>query len=182
MQHPQVAILSDTHGQVDAKLKKLFRNASLLVHAGDVHDAPTLALVHKLVTGLTCVVVRGNNDTGELATKLPEVAVVDVQGVRILCAHRADDAAKALADSHYGRARVVVTGHSHKPAAGVKDGRLWVNPGGAGPKRFNNTRAAALLEVRPEEIVVKIHSLEDEALPIIGEARLPAPPARAQTK
>jgi putative phosphoesterase len=170
--HPQVAILSDTHGQVDPRLKKLFRNASVLVHAGDVNDEETLAAIGKLVTGVTCVVVRGNNDKGPLASRLQDIATVDVQGVRLLCAHKAEDAARALADDHHGRARVVVTGHSHKAAVGVQDGRLWINPGGAGPKRFSNTRAAGLLEVRPRELVARIYSLEDDALPLIAEARL----------
>jgi putative phosphoesterase len=170
--HPQVAIVSDTHGQVDPKLKKLFRNASVLVHAGDVNDEETLAAIGKLVTGVTCVVVRGNNDHGPLAERLQEVTTVDVQGVRFLCAHRAETAERALADDHNARARVVVTGHSHKPAVHVKDGRLWINPGGAGPKRFSNLRAAGLLEVRPKELVARIYSLEDDALPMIAEARL----------
>jgi putative phosphoesterase len=170
--HPQVAIVSDTHGQVDPKLKKLFRNASVLVHAGDVNDEETLAAIGRLVTGVTCIVVRGNNDRAPLAERLPEIATVDVQGVRLLCAHRADDAARVLGDEHNERARVIVTGHSHKAAVGVKDGRLWINPGGAGPKRFANLRAAALLEVRPRELVARIYSLEDDALPMIAEARL----------
>jgi putative phosphoesterase len=170
--HPQVAIVSDTHGQVDAKLKKLFRNASVLVHAGDVDDEETLAAIGKLVTGVTCVVVRGNNDKSPLAERLQPVATVDVQGIRLLCAHRADDAVRALDDDHHARAKVIVTGHSHKPAVGVKDGRLWINPGGAGPKRFSNTRAAGLLEVRPKELVARLYSLEDDALPMIAEARL----------
>jgi putative phosphoesterase len=170
--HPQVAIVSDTHGQVDPKLKRLFRNVSVLVHAGDVDDEETLAQIGKLVTGVTCVVVRGNNDKGPLAARLQEVATVDVQGVRLLCAHQTEAAVGALADDHHARARVVVTGHSHKAQLAVKDGRLWINPGGAGPKRFSNLRAAGLLEVRPRELVARLYSLEDEALPMIAEARL----------
>ncbi len=170
--HPQVAIVSDTHGQVDPKLKKLFRNVSVLVHAGDVNDEETLAAIGKLVTGVTCIVVRGNNDRGPLAERLQEIATVDVQGVRLLCAHRAEAAASALSDDHNARAKVVVIGHSHKATVGVKDGRLWINPGGAGPKRFSNLRAAGVLEVRPKELVARIYSLEDDALPMIAEARL----------
>jgi hypothetical protein len=176
MGYPLVAIVSDTHGQVDVKLKKLFRNASVLVHAGDVHDEATFAAIQKLVTGATCIAVRGNNDRPPLAERLPPVACVDVQGVRILCVHRAEDVVRALADEHHARARVIVTGHSHKPLTGVKDGRLWINPGGAGPKRFANARAAAVLEVRPKELVARIHSLDVDSLPLIAEARLTAEP------
>lgn len=174
--HPLVAIVSDTHGQVDPKLRKLFRNASLLVHAGDVNDEATWAAIQKLVTGATAVAVRGNNDVGVLIEQLPVVTTVDVQGVRILCAHRDSDAKSALAEAKHGKSRVVVTGHSHKPMAGVRDGRLWINPGGAGPRRFSNPRAAAVLEIRAAELVVRIHALDDDALPIIAEARLTSLP------
>ena len=102
----------------------------------------------------------------------PPVTTVDVQGVRLLCAHQTSQATSALADDHNARAKVVVTGHSHKASVTVKEGRLWINPGGAGPKRFSNLRAAGLLEVRPKELVARLYSLEDEALPLIAEARL----------
>jgi hypothetical protein len=32
--------------------------------------------------------------------------------------------------------RVVVSGHSHKPAIKERDGILYVNPGSCGPRRF----------------------------------------------
>jgi predicted phosphodiesterase len=32
---------------------------------------------------------------------------------------------------------VVVYGHTHRPLVSPYDGRLFVNPGAAGPKRFN---------------------------------------------
>ncbi len=173
--HARVAILSDTHGKVDDKLRKLFRNAVLLVHGGDVNDAKTLTAIQKLVPGAPTLVVRGNNDRGAFADKLPAVAFVDVQGVRILAAHTAAAAAKAIAeDAAHARARVVVVGHSHEPAADVKDGRLWVNPGGAGPKRFSLPRGAALLDIGAAELVARVHSLEDEELPVLLEARLTA--------
>lgn len=174
--HTKVAIVSDTHGKVDAKLKKLFRNASVLIHAGDVNDEATLSAVGKLCPGATIVAVRGNNDQAPLAARLPESAAVDVQGVRLLAAHQSAAAEKALEDPQNARARVVVIGHSHKPAADIRGARLWVNPGGAGPKRFALTRAAAVLEIRRVELVVKIYSLEDDALPVIHEARITAEP------
>lgn len=173
--NPRVAIVSDTHDKVDPRLKKLFRRASVLVHAGDVTQPTTLDAIHKLVPGATLVAVRGNNDKGPLA-ELPEVATVDVQGVRLLCAHAAADAEKALADPARARARVVVHGHSHRPSAEVLKGRLWINPGGAGPKRFSLPRSAAVLVVRPVELAVTIHSLDDDALDVIAEARLTTEP------
>ena len=43
-------------------------------------------------------------------------------------------------------ARVVVSGHSHKPKIEEREGVLYVNPGSAGPRRF--TLPIALGELR----------------------------------
>jgi putative phosphoesterase len=159
---------------VDGKLRKLFRRASALVHAGDLADEATLAALKTLVPGVPALFVRGNNDRGAFAAALPRVAAIDVQGVRILAAHTREAAAEALAGEP--RARVVVYGHSHKPLLEVREGRMWLNPGGAGPKRFSLPRAAALLELGRVELVARVFSLEDDAMPALGEARLTVEP------
>jgi predicted phosphodiesterase len=43
--------------------------------------------------------------------------------------------------------RVVVFGHSHRPTQSVKDGVLYLNPGSAGPRRFQLPVTAARLRV-----------------------------------
>ncbi len=74
--------------------------------------------------------VRGNIDTAGPCASLPETAAVD--GIYVL--HN-------LRDLHLDPAaagfRMVVSGHSHKPASFEKDGVLYVNPGSAGPRRFS---------------------------------------------
>lgn len=94
----------------------------------------------------------------------------------ILAAHTADAASAALADEQHARARVVVVGHSHRPSAEVKDHRLWINPGSAGPRRFSLPRVAALLELRPAELVARIYALDDPGRPVLAEARLTSTP------
>ena len=50
--------------------------------------------------------------------------------VVVRCAHAAIEPAAA-------GFRVVIAGHSHKPAVVERDGVLFVNPGSAGPRRFS---------------------------------------------
>ena len=50
---------------------------------------------------------------------------------------------------------VVVYGHSHKYAAEEKDGRLWLNPGSCGPRRFHQEITMMLAEVGNGEIRVE---------------------------
>jgi len=46
------------------------------------------------------------------------------------------DIAELDLDPAAGGFRVVVAGHSHRPAITERDGVLWFNPGSAGPRRF----------------------------------------------
>lgn len=163
---PTVAVVSDTHGKVDPLLDRLFAGATWLLHAGDVCDGATLERIRALAPEARFVAVRGNNDD----LPLPEVAVVDIGRVAVLVCHREVDAEEALAD--HARARIVVVGHSHRGQVDVRDGRLWLNPGGAGPKRFKLLRSAARLEIDRARATARLHSLEDPDLPVVAEATL----------
>lgn len=57
---------------------------------------------------------------------------VTIDGVRFFIVHNKKDVPKDLADVD-----VVVYGHSHKYAAEVIDGVLWLNPGSCGKRRFD---------------------------------------------
>jgi uncharacterized protein len=55
---------------------------------------------------------------------------------------------------------IVVSGHSHKPGQTKKDGVLYVNPGSAGPSRFNLPVTVARLDLRVRPWKVEIIQLE----------------------
>jgi uncharacterized protein len=86
-------------------------------------------------------VVRGNNDRGPWAQRLPQATTVQLAGVTLHVVH---DLAELELPAD---ARVVVTGHSHKPRVEERDGVLYVNPGSAGPRRFKLPISAAELLV-----------------------------------
>jgi putative phosphoesterase len=44
-------------------------------------------------------------------------------------------------------ADVVIYGHTHRPLVTKLDGRLFVNPGAAGPRRFNLAPSVARLTI-----------------------------------
>ena len=43
---------------------------------------------------------------------------------------------------------MVVSGHSHKPLSEEREGVLYVNPGSAGPRRFNLPVTVARVDLR----------------------------------
>jgi putative phosphoesterase len=81
--------------------------------------------------------VLGNTDPpGEPG--LAEEIVLEVGGLRVHVSHGHElgSPTPAKLAARYD-ADVVVYGHTHRPLVTQHDGRLFVNPGAAGAKRFN---------------------------------------------
>ena len=66
------------------------------------------------------------------------------------------DIAQLDIDPRGAGVRVVVAGHSHKPAVIERDGVLYVNPGSAGPRRFKLPIAAAELTIEGNAVSANI--------------------------
>ncbi len=83
-------------------------------------------------------------DTEPWAFALPETEVVEAGAATILVLHdvHALDLNPAAAGFH-----IVVSGHSHKPARTERDGVLYINPGSAGPRRFQLPITLARLDL-----------------------------------
>ena len=155
-----VALVSDTHGVWDPALASHFAGAAAIIHAGDVghHGGAAAVLACLRALGPPLTAIRGNVDEGDpSAADLPETALLELGGWRLLVAH-AQSAAVAAAAAEQHRPDILICGHSHKylveeqqleagPGAAAGGGRrlLVVNPGSAGPARFKLARSAALL-------------------------------------
>ena len=115
--------------------------AELIVHAGDVGDPHILSQLRAIAPTRA---VRGNIDTGAWAASLPVTDVVEVGDVHLYVLH--DLTALDLDPKAAGLA-AVISGHTHRPAADVRNGVLYLNPGSAGPRRFRLPIAVARLEI-----------------------------------
>ncbi|GEJ57186.1 metallophosphoesterase family protein [Anaeromyxobacter diazotrophicus] len=164
----RVGLVSDSHGLVEPRLDELFRGCDLILHAGDVVRPAVL----EALAGLAPVTaVRGNNDLGPAFDALPELAEVALGELRAILVHELGARGRPLPPVRQALARsgarVVVHGHSHRPAAAVRDGILYVNPGAAGPRRFSLPRAAGLLVVRGRRAEVRLFDLAQAGLPLL---------------
>jgi putative phosphoesterase len=144
----RVGIVSDTHGLLDPALPALLAGCDLLLHAGDVGSG---AVARELARLAPLRAVRGNVDEGPDLEALPEWTEVEVGDARWLLVHEArPDAPSPLLRrllARHPESTVVVHGHSHRPGARVVDGRLFLNPGSAGPRRFSLPRTACVAVV-----------------------------------
>jgi putative phosphoesterase len=84
------------------------------------------------------VAVRGNNDHGPFRERLPEVATVDVEGIRFAVVHETGDAKgrELRCAARFPDADVLVFGHSHIPwDTTALTGLRLLNPGSPTDRR-----------------------------------------------
>jgi putative phosphoesterase len=166
----KVGLVSDTHDHVDPRLARVFAGCDLLLHAGDVTGEPVLAALAGIAPVRTA---RGNNDVGPFGASLPELLWVELGELTALVVHQvgararpAPEVARALARRP---AQLVVHGHSHRPGVERAGGRLFVNPGSAGKRRFSLPRAAGILDVEGRAVTVRLVDLASPDLAPLGE-------------
>ena len=94
-------------------------------------------------------VVRGNNDR-EWAEQLPHDLTVQIEGWKIFMVHNRKEIENLPED-----ADIVIFGHSHKYFEQVIDGRLWLNPGSCGKRRFGQEISLAVLTVDGKDYQVR---------------------------
>jgi len=136
-----VGLISDTHGLLRESALRALRGCELILHAGDVGDAAILEALGKLAP---VVAVRGNVDTVAWAEVLLVTAVANAGSKKIYMLHDVHQLAVNPVASGYS---IVVSGHSHKPGQMERDGVLYINPGSAGPRRFNLPITVARLDL-----------------------------------
>jgi putative phosphoesterase len=144
-----IGLISDTHGLLrDAALEAL-RGSELIVHAGDVGKPEILTALQKLAP---VIAVRGNIDTAPWATGLPATAMVEAGPANIYVLH---DIQELDLNPVVAGIQIVVSGHSHKAGRAEKEGVMYVNPGSAGPRRFQLpvTVARLYLGVTPFQLM-----------------------------
>jgi putative phosphoesterase len=136
-----VGLISDTHGLLREEALQALRGSDLIIHAGDVGKPE---IIEALQSVAPVVVVRGNIDTGSWARNLPATAVAEAGPAMLYVLHDVNeiDLDPAAAGFH-----VVVSGHSHKPDRTERSGVLYINPGSAGPRRFNLPVTIARLDL-----------------------------------
>jgi uncharacterized protein len=137
----RLLIIADTHvpqrardlpdqlwGEVDT--------ADVVIHAGDWVDESLLRRLQDRANSL--VGVHGNNDHGVLRDALPEVADIEVDGVRIAVVHETGPAQgrERRCDERFGDRDVLIFGHSHIPwDSTTPSGMRLLNPGSPTDRR-----------------------------------------------
>ena len=135
-------IVADTHvprraRDLPPQLWDAVGAADVVLHAGDWVDVALLDVLEARARRL--VGVYGNNDGPALRARLPEVAEVELGGVRFAVVHETGPAGgrERRCDERFGEvADVLVFGHSHIPWDTTTPGGLrLLNPGSPTDRR-----------------------------------------------
>ena len=150
----RVGLISDTHGLLRAAALHALRGSDYIVHAGDIGTPDILSRLEAIAP---VTAVRGNNDNGGWAERLPEITVLEVGDIRIGVIHDIKLLATDPARTGY---RAVVSGHSHHPKVTERDDVLYVNPGSAGPRRFKLPVSVGRLDIAGASVRAQLITLD----------------------
>lgn len=142
----RIGVISDTHGLLRHEALEMLKGVDMIIHAGDVGDP---AILQKLKEIAPVVPVRGNCDKGEWAYKLNKTEVISLGEVLIYVIHNINDIDIDLEAASFN---VVISGHSHKPLNIKHNNILFLNPGSAGPRRFNLPINMGILNIDKKKV------------------------------
>lgn len=159
----KLAVLSDTHGLLRPEVISVIAECDAVLHAGDINSQKIIdqmrAAAGKLVP---LYIVRGNNDK-EWAEELPHHLEFTLGGVNFYMVHNKKDV-----PGDPGDRQIIIFGHSHKYYEEEKDGRLYLNPGSCGKRRFHQDITMAVLELEDGKRSVKRIDIPHEGAGIAG--------------
>ena len=145
----RIAVISDTHGLLRPEVLDVIETCEVIIHGGDINNAEIL---QELSDRRPLYMVRGNNDK-EWAKSIPETRQFELAGLTFFAVHNKKDVPEDLSGVD-----VIIFGHSHKYFEEVRDGRLWLNPGSCGRRRFSQPITMAVMEV--ENGVYKVERID----------------------
>jgi hypothetical protein len=150
-----IGLISDTHGLVRPDVAAVFRGVDLILHAGDVGSRDVLAEL-ELIAPVEAV--AGNVDPFELG--LPPTFAREIEGltIRVTHGHELGSPTPEALASRYP-ADIIVFGHTHRALVRRIGRTLVVNPGSAGPRRFNLMPGVARLTIGPPGARVELVTL-----------------------
>jgi len=149
-----VGVISDTHGLLRPEAIGALRGSDMIIHAGDIGNAEVIDQLRGIAPAFA---VRGNIDKGNWAAGLPATELVEVGELLFYVLH---EISQLDLDPVTAGFAAVVFGHSHQPSIETREGILYLNPGSAGPRRFNLPVSVARVTVSGQRMRPEIVTLD----------------------
>ncbi|MCB0477592.1 MAG: metallophosphoesterase family protein [Crocinitomicaceae bacterium] len=146
----KIILISDTHGYLDPKLDKYFKECDEIWHAGDIGDKK---VVEKLESLKPTRIVYGNIDSHEIQLMTKKELCWEIQGLKFAMTHIAGKPGKYYQEGgkffRESKANVFICGHSHILLVQFDKylNGLWLNPGSCGNKGFHKIKTFLRFEI-----------------------------------
>jgi putative phosphoesterase len=144
----RLGVIADTHGLLRPEVFEVFAEVDHILHAGDIGP---LELLTELEAIAPVTAVFGNTDGDEARASLPRVASVRLEGFDIVVTHGDQLGRQVTSEAlHqlFPDADILIHGHTHVPKLELVDVVVTVmNPGGAGPRRYDIPASVGILEL-----------------------------------
>ena len=140
-----------------AQVHPALAGVELILHAGDVGGDEVLDELELIAPVMA---VRGNTDAPD-NPRLHESIECSIGGIRLHVSHGHEVGSPTAARliERYS-ADVIVYGHTHRQLVTSVAGRLVVNPGAAGARRFKLEPSIGVLTISDGQATVEIVALE----------------------
>lgn len=145
----RIGVIADTHGLLRPEVLDVFRDVDHIVHGGDVGSP---SILDELAAIAPVTAVYGNTDGWDIRNRLPQVARLELDGFTIVVTHgdQFGSPTPEKLQAAFPDAEIIVYGHTHRPLLMLVDVVVTVmNPGGAGPRRFDLPASVGVLELEP---------------------------------
>ncbi|HEY4130808.1 MAG TPA: metallophosphoesterase family protein [Gemmatimonadaceae bacterium] len=152
-----IGLISDTHGLVRPDVHTALAGVELILHAGDVGGQDILDEL-RLIAPIRAV--TGNMDApgAPHLTESIEMMIDDIR-IHVSHGHEVGSPTPAKLLEKYP-ADVVVYGHTHRQLVASTEGRWVVNPGAAGPRRFDLLPSVARMTINGRDVAIEIVELK----------------------
>jgi uncharacterized protein len=147
----KIGLISDTHGYLDPRVKKYFKDCDEIWHAGDFG---TYKIAEELTKMATLRGVYGNIDGSEIRSEFSHSLRFEVEGVEIFMTHIGGNpgryAIPCKQELEDNPPNVMICGHTHllKVARDKKHNNLlYINPGAAGKQGFHIIRTIVRFDI-----------------------------------
>lgn len=152
-----IGLVSDTHGLLRPEVARWLAGADLIVHAGDVGGAHVLQGLSAIAPTFA---VAGNVDDPH-DPMLVAARSLPVGGLVLHVSH-GHELGRPTPDALLAKydADVLIFGHTHRVLEHrAPDGRIVLNPGSAGPRRFSLPVTAMTVTIHGRQVDVRVHAM-----------------------
>ncbi|MFL5401766.1 MAG: metallophosphoesterase family protein [Gemmatimonadales bacterium] len=143
----RLGVIADTHGLLRPEVFQAFAEVDHILHAGDIGS---MELLDELRTLAPVTAVYGNTDDFDVRSRVPQVAMVELDGFDIVVTHgdQFGSPTPEQLNAAFPQAQIIIYGHTHRPLLTIVDEVVTVmNPGGAGARRFKLPPSVGILEL-----------------------------------